>query len=124
MERRVGHDHVVAIRQADCDIVPAKIKFHLRCQRRQVGPRQRQRAGLRFVDIQRGDASAALQQFGREETIARAQIRRAPVQVRGQMLGQQCGGGVDAVPREYAGTAGEAATDDGPRRIEVTPLRR
>src|SRR3546814_10598055 len=105
-------------------VMPVESELRARCERREVLPRQFQRARLGLEQVQRGDAGAALQQLHRQVAPAGAEVGGMAVQVGGQVFGQQRGRGVDAIPGEDPRAAGEAAAGDWPRRVELAPLRR
>src|SRR3546814_10055766 len=75
VERRIGDDHVEALRQSSGDVMPVESELRARCERREVHPRQFQRARLGLEQVQRGDAGAALQQLRRQVAPAGAEVR-------------------------------------------------
>src|SRR3546814_5306068 len=80
--------------------MPVESELRARCERREVHPRQFQRARLGLEQVQRGDAGATLQQLHRQVAPAGAEVGGVAAQVGGQVFGQQRGRGVDAIPGE------------------------
>src|SRR3546814_2190402 len=55
-------------------VMPVESELRARCERREVLPRQFQRARLGLEQVQRGDAGAALQQLHRQVAPAGAEV--------------------------------------------------